>query len=197
VLEGEYAGSLVPPDPIPAEPLVVFAGRMIPEKRAPLGVEGVALAARRIPGLRGTFFGDGPERDAVLAAIARSAISGALDAPGFVDSELVDASLRRGLCMLLPSRREGYGMVVVEAASRGTPSIVVAAEDNAATELVEEGVNGYVVADADAEAIAEAIIRVNEAGMTLRESTASWFAEHAERLSLEHSLTIVLQSYGR
>jgi glycosyltransferase involved in cell wall biosynthesis len=197
VLEGEYAGSLEAPEPVPAEPLVVFAGRMIPEKRAPLAVEGVASAAGQIPGLRGTFFGDGPERDAVLAAIARSSIPGSLDAPGFVDGELVDTALRHALCMLLPSRREGYGMVVVEAASRGTPSIVVAADDNAATELIEEGVNGHVVAGADADAIAEAIVRVNEAGMPLRKSTASWFAENAERLSLEHSLTVVLQSYAR
>ena len=35
VLEGEYAGDLSPPEPEPAEPLVVFAGRHIPEKRAP------------------------------------------------------------------------------------------------------------------------------------------------------------------
>ena len=42
-------------------------------------------------------------------------------------------------------------MVVVEAAARGTPSIVVAGEDNAAVELIEEGVNGFVVASADAQ----------------------------------------------
>ena len=36
------------------------------------------------------------------------------------------SSMARALCMLLPSRREGYGLVVIEAASRGTPSVVVA-----------------------------------------------------------------------
>src|SRR5207302_7025309 len=55
VLEGEYAGSLETPTPIEADPIVVFAGRMIPEKRAPLGVAAVAAAARRIPGLKGAF----------------------------------------------------------------------------------------------------------------------------------------------
>ncbi len=48
------------------------------------------------------------------------------------------------MCMLLTSRREGYGLVVVEAAARATPSVVVAGEDNAATELIEEGVNGTI-----------------------------------------------------
>ena len=83
------------------------------------------------------------------------------------------------MCMLLTSRREGYGLVVVEAAARGTPSIVVAGEDNAATELIEEGVNGFVAAGAEPAQIAEAIVRVHAAGGALRESTARWFTENA------------------
>ncbi len=196
VLEGEYAGPLQPPVARPAEPVVVFAGRMIREKRAPAGVAGVAAAAQRMPGLRGTFFGDGPDRSAVLEAIERAGAQGFISAPGFVSTEEVDAALATALRMLLPSQREGYGMVVVEAASKGTPSIVVAAEDNAATELIEDGVNGTVAADASPETIAAAIARVNDAGMALRESTAAWFTRNARRLSLESSLEQVLESYG-
>jgi glycosyltransferase involved in cell wall biosynthesis len=99
------------------------------------------------------------------------------------------------MCMLLPSRREGYGMVVVEAAARGTPSVVVAGEDNAATELIEEGVNGTVAERSDPAAIADAIVRVNAAGEQLRASTSSWYADNAERLSLESSLRVVLAGY--
>jgi glycosyltransferase involved in cell wall biosynthesis len=84
---------------------------------------------------------------------------------------------------------------VIEACAHATPAIVVAGEDNAATELVQEGVNGSVVERPDAEAIAAAIVRVHEAGMGMRESTAQWFAENAERLSLESSLRAVLASY--
>jgi glycosyltransferase involved in cell wall biosynthesis len=195
-LEGEYAGSLDPPTPSPSDPLVVFAARMIPEKRAPLGVAAVAAAARRVPDLRGRFFGDGPERDAVLRAITEHGARESIDAPGFVAAERIESELRRAMCMLLPSSREGYGMVVIEAASRGTPSIVVAGEDNAATELIEEGVNGFVAPSADAETIAAAIVRVHEAGMALRESTASWFAANAGRLSLESSVRRVLAEYS-
>jgi glycosyltransferase involved in cell wall biosynthesis len=88
-------------------------------------------------------------------------------------------------------------MVVVEASAHATPSIVVAGEDNAATELVEDGVNGVVVPSDEPEAIAEAIVRVHEAGPALRESTAGWYAEHAGELSLEASLEQVLASYAR
>lgn len=196
VLEGEYAGSLDVPEAAPASPLVVFAARMIPEKRVLLGLAGFAGAARRVPGLRAVFFGDGPERDVLLSEIAAQGLGDRVDAPGFVASERIDSALREALCMLSPSMREGYGMVVVEACARATPSIVVAGEDNAATELVDDGVNGLVVERDDPEAIAAAIVRVHESGIAMRRSTASWFAENRTRLSLESSLRAVLDSYG-
>ncbi len=198
ILEGEYAGSLEAPTARPAEPLVVFAGRLIPEKRAPLAVAAFALAAQRIgePGLRGEFYGAGPEREALTRAIAEHGVQGIASAPGFVEAPVIDGALTRALCMLSTSRREGYGMVVVEASAHATPSVVVAGEDNAAVELVQEGVNGVIAPSADAEAVAAAIVRVHEAGMAMRESTARWFAENAQRLSLESSLRAVLASYG-
>ncbi len=196
VLRGLYAGSLEPSPVRAAEELVLFAGRLIPEKRVTLGVAAVALAAHRIEGLQGVFYGDGPEREKLHAAIVEHGAEAIVSAPGFADGEFLDADMRRALCMLLPSRREGYGMVVVEASAHATPSIVVAGEDNAATELVEDGVNGVVVSSAEPEAVAQAIVRVHEAGPALRESTARWFAEHAEELSLEASLEKVLASYS-
>jgi glycosyltransferase involved in cell wall biosynthesis len=180
----------------PGGPLVLFAGRMIAEKQVPLGVEAIGLAARQVQGLRGELLGDGPERGAVLRRIAELGLSETVTAPGFAPSETLDGEMRRAMCVLLPSRREGYGMVVVEASARGVPSVVVAGEDNAATELIEEGVNGTVAPDSEARSVAEAIVRIHRGGEALRESTARWFAENAESLSLEHSLKLVLESYG-
>jgi glycosyltransferase involved in cell wall biosynthesis len=197
VLEGEYEGPLEPPMPVPADPVVVFAGRHIAEKRAAAIVPAVRLARRRLPYLRGEIYGDGPERSAVQRAIAAEGMTGIVEAPGFVPSERVQAALARALCMVLPSRREGYGLIVVEAAAAGVPSVVTRDEDNAAVELVEEGVNGFVTPSADPAAIAEAIVRVHEAGPALRSSTAEWFAANAERLSLGSSLEIVLRAYAR
>ncbi|HWX46010.1 MAG TPA: glycosyltransferase [Solirubrobacteraceae bacterium] len=196
VLRGLYRGSATPARPRAAEPVVLCAGRLIPEKRVALGVAAVVAAARRIDGLRGVFYGDGPEREALREAITAHGAEAIVDALGFVETDVVDAAFGRALCMLSTSRREGYGMVVVEASAHATPSVVVAGEDNAAVELVEEGVNGVIAASADPEAVAAAIVRVHEAGMAMRESTARWFAENAEQLSLESSLRTVLASYA-
>ena len=195
VLRGLYAGSLTPPAPLPAEPLVVFAGRMIPEKRAPAVVPAVARARERLPELRARIYGDGPDRDAVLAAIAAAGLGDVVEAPGFAPSEAVERDLARALCLVLPSRREGYGLVVVEAAAMGTPVVLVRDPDNAATELVEEGVNGFVADGADPESLAAAILRVHEAGAGLRASTAGWFERHGPALSIDASLDAVAARY--
>lgn len=197
VLEGMYAGSVTPREPVPAEPVVVFAGRHIPEKRVPAIVPALALARERVPGLVGQILGDGPERDRVLRLRSQHGLDEALDVPGFVSAERVENALASALCMVLPSRREGYGMVVVEAAALGTPSVVVAGPDNAAADLVSEGENGYVAPSASPEDLAAAIARVHADGQELRERTASWFRSNAERLSLESSLETVLAAYAR
>jgi glycosyltransferase involved in cell wall biosynthesis len=196
VLEGAYAGPLEAVVARPAEPIVVFAGRLIPEKRAELAVAAFAAAAMQIAGLRGEFFGDGPERGALLEAIGAHNVTDRVSAPGFVAAEELDGALRGAMCMLSTSRREGYGMVVLEAAALAVPSVVVAGPDNAAVELIVEGVNGFVARDDSPDTIASAIVRVHELGLSLRESTARWFAENAERLSLESSLKTVLASYA-
>ena len=107
------------------------------------------------------------------------------------------STLRRALCLALPSKREGYGLVVVEASALGVPSVVVRGPDNAATELVEEGENGAVADSVAPAELAAAILRVHAAGPALRESTAAWYERNADRLSLDRSLETVLAAYGR
>jgi glycosyltransferase involved in cell wall biosynthesis len=191
VLTGIYEGPLEPRKLEQAEAVVVFAGRHIPEKRAPAVVGALA----ELPDLRAVIFGDGPERDQVLAEIERLGLGDRVRAPGFVATEEVDAALASALCMLLPSRREGFGLIVVEAASHGTPSVVVRDIDNASVELIEEGVNGFVAPSADPRELAAVVERVREAGPELRRTTALWFAQNARRLSVTGSLDAVAAAY--
>jgi len=197
VLEGEYAGSKSPPvRPRAVEPLVVFAGRHIPEKRVPALVPALALARERIPGLRAEILGAGPDSERVRELVAEYELGDVVALRGFVSPEEVEDALGRAMCMVLPSRREGYGVIVVEAAAAGTPSVVVLDEDNAATELVEEGVNGVVAPSVAAADLAEAIVRVHAGGAEMRASTGDWYRRNAARLSLGNSLEAVVGAYG-
>ncbi len=165
LLEGIYAGPPGAP-PVPAEPVVVFAGRHIPEKQATALVPAIALARERIPGAprRDLRRRPRPTRGAAPDRGTRTRRSGGgtrVRARG----RAARAPLRRALCLVLPSRREGYGLVVVEAAARGTPSVVVRGPGQRG-DRAGRGRRERLRAPTPptAEDLADAILRVHEAG---------------------------------
>ena len=198
ILTGEYVARLTAPISAAAAdpPVVIYAGRMIPEKRVPLLVEALAVARGTIPHLRAIVFGDGPERERIRERVDALALRDVVEMPGIVPEEQLINSVARALCVVQPSSREGYGMVVVEASAQGVPAVVVAGEDNAAVELIELGRNGFVASLPDAGSVSAAIIQCWRAGAALRATTREWYAKNATRLSLQHSLDEVLDGYG-
>jgi glycosyltransferase involved in cell wall biosynthesis len=176
---------------------VLFAGRHVADKRIRSLVEALVIARRSRPDLNAVIVGDGPERAAVLEDIDRLSLTDAVSAPGFVCREELDGLFGRATCLAYPSIRDGYGMVVAEAMAAGLPVVVCKAPDNAATELVEEGVNGAVAEDASPERLAAAILKVVDESGALRLTTAEWHAANAERLSIRRSIDRVHELYGR
>jgi glycosyltransferase involved in cell wall biosynthesis len=197
ILPGIYAG---PIEPTPSEEvggaLVVYAGRHVREKRVDALVRGFAQARERRSDLRLEIYGDGPARPGVEALVRKLGLAASVRVAGHRSEDEVASALARAACLATASEREGYGLVVVEAAARGTPSVVVSGPENAATELVQDGVNGAVAQSASPDHLAAAILRVVDAGPSLRMSTARWFSANVDKLSLERSLEAVLSSYG-
>ena len=161
-------------------PRVVYVGRHIPDKRVEALPAAIAHARAQIPELTATIYGEGQTRQAVLAEIDRLALGEVVATPGFVSQQELDEGMRTAACLVNPSAREGYGLVVVESCSSGTPVVLVDGEDNAAVELVEEGVNGRVAASVSPAELGQAIADVVRAGSPLRRSTAAWY-EQARR----------------
>ncbi|SRR5579875_299649 len=196
LLKGIYDGPVLPPPTqIQRPPILVYAGRHIPEKQLTLIPQAVAIARHDLPELRAVIFGDGPERPRVLNEVARLGLDGVVQCPGFAPWAQIDCALASAMCLILPSRREGYGLVVIEAAARGTPSVVIEGADNAATSLIENGINGFVVHAAQPAALAEAIVRTHAAGPALVRSTYSWFRAHADELSVDNSVRQIEMAY--
>ena len=196
-LPGLYAGpaGFSPADEVDRS-LVVYAGRHVREKRVSALVRGFALARRDRPELRLELYGDGPERPRLEALVGQEQLEESVRVLGKRPEDEVARAFARAACVATASEREGYGLVVVEAAARGTPSVVVAGPENAATELVEDGINGAVASSADPADLAAAILRVLDAGPALRTSTAAWFEQHAPRLRLDRSVELVVREYG-
>jgi glycosyltransferase involved in cell wall biosynthesis len=182
-------------NPAPADPFVVYFGRLMPEKQVPAVVSAIGHARRTLPSLRGVIFGEGPDTPNVERAIRDAELQSVIELPGFVAEDALRATVRRALCLILLSRREGYGLVVAEAAALGVPSIVLRHDDSAATELVVDGVNGIVCMSADPAAVASAILRIHDVGYELRLSTLAWSQRHTCELSISGSLPRLLALY--
>ncbi len=197
VLPGIYGGVLAARNGAGFDPAcVVYAGRHVREKRLDALVHAFAWARRKRPDLRLELYGDGPDSHRIQGIVRELGLSDAIEFAGRRSEQDVAAAFARAACVATASEREGYGLIVVEAAAHGTPSVVVSGPENAAIELVHEGVNGAIAPDASAEQIGEALLRVIEGGTGLRESTKRWFAETAETLRLDRSLALVLESYA-
>jgi glycosyltransferase involved in cell wall biosynthesis len=180
----------------PRERLVVFLGRLIPEKQAELLPDVIAALRRHDPSWRGIVFGDGPARGDVAERARELHLNGALRLPGIAPRDQVEDALCRAAVLVLPSKREGFGIVVLEAAALGTPTVLVRAPDNAAVELVEEDVNGRVVAEPDPDAIAAAILRLT-AVPNIHERTKDWWAQAQRRYDPAETIRLLEAEWER
>ena len=102
--------------------------------------------------------GTGSQRDA-LAALARGrGLGERFQLVGALDEAGVDAWMRDAHVVVMPSRREAFGIVALEAWRAGTP--LVATSHGGPSTFVEPGVNGLVVDPRDTGALAATLRRV-------------------------------------
>lgn len=173
---------LDPPWPPGDGPVVGFVGRLEPAK-GPLDLVRAAPAIRAgARGARIVLVGDAAP-GSYGRALASQADAAGVERPGWIDDA---AGLMGGLDVLvLPSRTEGFGLVLAEAMAAGTP--VVATRVGGVPELVEDGVSGLLVEPGDPAALAAAVLRAlerrAELGAAARAAVAPLAAErYADRI---------------
>lgn len=177
------------------EPYLIFVGRHIADKRLIDLLPALREARTQIHDLRLLIVGSGPETAAVATRITELGLDDAVTLAGRVSDEELHTLLAGARALVNPSRREGFGLVVAEAAAVATPSVVVAGPDNAAAELVHNGVNGSVAPSVKPDDLAAAIVAVVAAGEPLRRSTHNWFEQQRTAGGLSHSIDQILQAY--
>ena len=188
------AAATTPPRPAAEPPFVLYAGRHIADKRVECLPAAVAAARTDVPGLELVMLGQGATTEQIRSEVARVDGGAWTRMPGFVAQEELDELMSGATCLANPSRREGYGLVVVEAAAHGTPVVLVADEGNAATELVDEGVNGFVAESAAAEDLAAAIVACARAGDRLRDSTYQWYRDAVQTRTIARTMDAIVRA---
>jgi glycosyltransferase involved in cell wall biosynthesis len=127
------ANAADPPGPAmtPADksltPLFVSIGRLVRYKRVHLILEAAATLAGEGRSVRFAIAGDGPDAGRLRRLAARLGVTGTVLFLGRIDEAAKGRLLRRAWANLLMSRKEGWGLTVLEAGREGTCSVVAAA----------------------------------------------------------------------
>ena len=140
----------------PAEFDVVFVGRLVPIKRVDRLIGALALAAETLTGLRAVIVGDGPLRGELEALAEARGIRSSVTFAGRRDD--VAAWLRRSRVFVLTSASEGVALSLMEAMMCGLPAVVPDVGD--LRDVVDDGINGFVVSTPSERAFADAIVKV-------------------------------------
>lgn len=134
---------------------VAFAGRLGAEKQVDRLVDAFAELAREAPQATLLIAGDGPERGAVMERVARLGVPN-VRFLGMLPRSGVARVLAAADVLVLPSRFEGFPMVVLEALSEGVP--VVATRVGGVTEILTDGLKDFILPDASVPALKEKIL---------------------------------------
>ena len=110
------------PKPGRKKPIVIYAGRLIMEKRLDLWVEAVAKAHELNHNIKGLIIGSGPEENAVRKLVKRYPFI-SMRKPYPTKAQLYKA-LGSSACMLNMSEREGLSVITIESAALGTAPVL-------------------------------------------------------------------------
>jgi len=141
------------PPPLAAKSIdCIFIGRLLAHKHVDVLLRALALT----PGVTGMIVGSGPETSRLITLAHELGISDRVSFESPASHETVIERLRSARLLVFPSTREGFGVAVLEANACGVPALVVQHPDNAALELVRDGVTG-IIGDLAPEPMAEQI----------------------------------------
>ncbi len=125
---------------------VLYAGRLIEHKHIDVLLRAMAQVHVSFPKASCLIVGDGPQRQQLQTLCTELQLDGQVQFRDFVTQhrELI-ALMKAARVFVLPSTREGFGLVALEANAAGIPVITTDHPDNAARSLVH-GENGEAVA---------------------------------------------------
>jgi glycosyltransferase involved in cell wall biosynthesis len=137
---------------------ILFSGQLIRRKGVDILVNAFLRIADQLPDARLLLLGDGPERRHLAATIPPDRREH-IEFLGFLQPADIPRVFAEADVFVLPSRHDGWGVVVNEALGAGLP-IIASERTGAAHDLIVPGVNGFIVPADDVTALADALLEL-------------------------------------
>jgi glycosyltransferase involved in cell wall biosynthesis len=144
------------PVPAPQEPVVLFVGSFARVKGVDVLLDAWPEIAERVPAARMRLVGSGSLRRELERRSASNRAAERVEFVGPVAPASLASIIDASSVLVLPSRSEGLGRVLLEAFARGRP--VVASRVGGIPDVVSHNVNGLLVAPDDPHALADALV---------------------------------------
>ncbi len=132
---------------------VLFVGRLTAEKGISILLHAFAILQNQFPDAELVLVGDGPEKRSLQELALRLGIHDKVRFVGWVPYDELAPFYVKAHLVVVPSLRESYGRVIVEAMSFGRP--VLASNTEGARELIEDLHTGFIVPTGDIAALAD------------------------------------------
>lgn len=134
------------------EPLLLFMGRLVPEKGVQVLLEAMRLLREKFPALRLVVAGRGPYEEHLRHLTHAYGLARAVAFAGFVDGVERNRLLARAHVAVFPSLYEPFGIVALEAMAVNLP--VVVSDTGGLVDVVEHGHDGFRVPPGRADLLA-------------------------------------------
>jgi glycosyltransferase involved in cell wall biosynthesis len=125
------------------DPLITYVGRMTVQKGPDLLLEDVPDVFKYFPNTKFVFIGDGYMKSQLEKRARDLGVSNSVVFTGFIPDDWKTKIMKASECIVIPSRNEPFGIVVLEAWACYKP--VLATHDTGAGELIWHNVTGYRV----------------------------------------------------
>ncbi|SEM37583.1 glycosyltransferase [Halomonas caseinilytica] len=161
------------PSPVIPGPFLVHVARLVPVKQQTLLLEAFALARRQGLTHRLVIIGDGSQRPKLEALTQRLGLE---EVVHFLGQQANPYPwVARADALVLSSRFEGLGIVLIEALALGTPCVATQASGGIAEVLIDE--QRDLVTEPTAAALAEGMLKAVTSPITIRPAWVERFAE--------------------
>jgi phosphatidylinositol alpha-1,6-mannosyltransferase len=150
---------LPPPLADPAAQVVLIVGALRWDERYKGHdqlIEAWPAVVAAVPRAHLLIVGDGNDQPRIRSLVEQSGVHQSISLLGFVADDLLAACYAHAALFAMPSRGEGFGLVYLEAMARRLPCI--GSRQDAAGEVIQDGVTGVLVDQQDVAAIAAAIV---------------------------------------